>query len=55
MIIQLGGAHKKMKVHKGVLEYTITEDDVEIVIENVQDHVEEAGDKVDMQRDKILQ
>lgn len=34
----MGGVHKKMKAHKEVPEYTIIEDDAELVAERVQDH-----------------
>jgi hypothetical protein len=37
-IIHTGGPRKKAKAHKKILEYTITEDDVDLVAERVQDH-----------------
>jgi NACalpha-BTF3-like transcription factor len=40
MIIQSSGARKKMKAHKAVPKYTITEDDAELVVEKVHDRVE---------------
>jgi len=40
-IIHIGGPRKKEKVHKQILEYTITKDDVDLVTEKVQDRVEE--------------
>jgi hypothetical protein len=38
MIVQSRGASKKMKVHKDIPQYIITEDDAELVTERVQDH-----------------
>jgi hypothetical protein len=40
-ISQSGGTHKKEKVHKEPPEYTITEDDADLVAEKVQDRVAE--------------
>jgi NACalpha-BTF3-like transcription factor len=42
-------------VHKEVPEYAITEDDVELVVEKVHDHAEEAHEEGKKKRHKILQ
>jgi hypothetical protein len=34
-VLQTGGKHKKMKAHKGVPEFTIIEDDAELVAKRV--------------------
>jgi hypothetical protein len=45
LIIQIGGSRKKAKAHKQPPEYTITEDDADLVVEKVQEHaVEEFKD-----------
>jgi ParB-like chromosome segregation protein Spo0J len=43
-----------MKVHKSVPELTLTEDDVELVVEKVQDHTAESWDDVEKQREEII-
>jgi hypothetical protein len=55
MIVQSGGACKKMKVHKEVPEYTITEDDAELVTGKVQDHTIEEYEEEEKQRERIMQ
>jgi NACalpha-BTF3-like transcription factor len=40
-IIHTGGSRKKAKAHKQLSEYTITEDDVDLVAERVQDRAAE--------------
>jgi hypothetical protein len=50
---QMGGAHKKMKVHRTPPEYTIMEDDAEIVAQMVQDRTFEDFENVLCQRDII--
>jgi hypothetical protein len=37
-IIHIGGSRKKAKAHKKLLDYTITKDNVDLIIERVQDH-----------------
>jgi hypothetical protein len=37
-MLQAEGQRKNMKAHKSILELTLTEDDVELVVEKVQDH-----------------
>ena len=37
-IIHIGGLRKKAKAHKQILKYTITKDDVDLVIERVKGH-----------------
>jgi hypothetical protein len=53
-ILQSGGQCKKMKVHKGVPELTLTEDDAELVAEKVQDHATEAWDDAEKKREEII-
>jgi hypothetical protein len=55
MVVQTGGACKKMKVHKEVPEYTITKDDAELVTERVQDHTIEEYEEEEKQRERIMQ
>jgi hypothetical protein len=43
-----------MKAHKGILELTLTEDDAELVAENVQDRTMEAWYDVEKQREEIV-
>jgi hypothetical protein len=43
-----------MKVHKSVPELTLTEDDVEMVAEKVQDHATESWDDVEKKREEII-
>jgi hypothetical protein len=43
-----------MKAHKEVLEYTITEDDAELVMERVKDHVAEEYEEEEKQRERIM-
>jgi hypothetical protein len=40
-----------MKVHKGVHELTLTEDDVEMVVEKLQDRATEAWDDAEKKRE----
>jgi hypothetical protein len=37
-IIHIGGSRKKVKVHKQLPEYTITNDDIDLMAERVQYH-----------------
>jgi phosphoglycolate phosphatase-like HAD superfamily hydrolase len=53
-IIQIGGLRKKAKAHKDILEYTITEDDADLVAERVQDHATEEYEEVENQRERIM-
>jgi hypothetical protein len=53
-IVQTRGNRKKMKAHKGVLEFRITEGDVELVAEKVYDRVAESWDDVEKQREAIM-
>jgi hypothetical protein len=48
-IIHIGGSHKKAKAHKDIPEYTITEDDVDLVEERVQDHAMEEYEEAENQ------
>jgi hypothetical protein len=52
-IIHTGGLHKKAKAHKQILEYTITEDDVKIVAERVQDCATDEFEDAENQRGRI--
>jgi len=54
LIIQIGGAHKKSKVHREIPEYTITEDDSDLVAERVQDRTDEEYEEVEKQRETIM-
>jgi ribosome recycling factor len=54
MIVQSGGAHKKMKVQKSVPKYTITEDDAKLVAEKVQDCTTDLFEEVEKQRESIM-
>jgi hypothetical protein len=49
----MGGAHKKVKAHQTPPEYTITEDDVDMVAQMIQDRIVEDFNNVALQRDKI--
>jgi hypothetical protein len=53
-MLQEGGQRKNMKAHKDVPEFTITEDDAEMVEEKVQDHVAESWDDAEKQREEII-
>ena len=55
MVLQMGGACKKMKVHKDVLEYTITKDDVELFAKRVQERIIEEYEEGKKQRERIMQ
>jgi len=52
-IIHIGGSRKKAKAHKQIQECIITEDDVDLVIERVQDHITKAFEEDENQRWKI--
>jgi transcription initiation factor IIF auxiliary subunit len=52
-VIQMGGVCKKSKVHRMPPEYTITEDDADLVAQMVQDHTVEDFDNAQCQRDRI--
>jgi len=52
--VQIGGVHKKIKVHKEVPEYTITEDDAELVAKRVQYRTVEEYEEVEKQRERIM-
>jgi NACalpha-BTF3-like transcription factor len=41
-VLQIAGQCKKMKAHKEVPQFTLTEDDIELVAEKVQDHMVES-------------
>ena len=49
----MGGARKKSKVHKTPIEYMITEDDADLVVQMVQYHTVEDFDNAQSQRDRI--
>jgi hypothetical protein len=49
----MGGACKKMKVHRTPPEYTITEDDAEMIAQMVQDRTSEDFENVVHHRDRI--
>jgi hypothetical protein len=53
-VLQTTRQCKKMKAHKGILELTLTEDDAELVGENVQDRTMEAWYDVEKQREEIV-
>jgi prophage DNA circulation protein len=53
-VLQEWGQRKKMKAHKNVPELTITEDDADMVVEKVQDHVAESWDDTENQREEII-
>jgi hypothetical protein len=48
------GSRKKAKAHKDIPEYTITEDDADLVAERVQDHVTEEYEEAENQRERIM-
>jgi hypothetical protein len=50
---QIGGEYKKMKVQRTPPDYTITEDDAEMISRMVQDCIAEDFDNVVHHRDKI--
>jgi len=52
-MIQTGGACKKTKSHKIPPEYTITEDDADLMAQMVQDQTAEDFNKARCQRDGI--
>jgi hypothetical protein len=52
-VIQMGGARKKSKAHRTPPEYTITEDDADMVAQMVQDRIVEEFDNAQHQRDRI--
>jgi hypothetical protein len=52
-IIHTGGPCKKAKAHKQIPEYTITEDDVNLVAERVQDHAMDEFEEAENQRGRI--
>jgi hypothetical protein len=52
-IIQIGSVCKKAKVHKTPLEYTIMEDDADLMAQMVQDRTTEDFDEARGQRDKM--
>jgi hypothetical protein len=52
-VIQMGGARKKAKAHKTPPEYTITEDDADMVAQMIQDRTIEDFENVVRQRDRI--
>jgi len=41
-VLQIVGQCKKMKAHKEVPQFTLTEDDTELVAKKVQDHMVES-------------
>jgi NACalpha-BTF3-like transcription factor len=47
------GSRKKAKSHKKISEYTITEDDVDLVAERVQDHTMNEFEEAENQRGRI--
>jgi hypothetical protein len=49
----MGGARKKEKAHKTCPEYTITEDDADMVAQMVQDRIVDDFDNGGRQRDRI--
>jgi hypothetical protein len=52
-VIQTGGVCKNMKAHRMPPEYTITEDDADMVAQMIQDHTIEDFENVVCQRDII--
>jgi hypothetical protein len=52
-IIHTGGSCKKEKVHKQLPEYTIMEDDADLMAERVQDHATKDFEEAQHQRGKI--
>jgi hypothetical protein len=48
------GSCKKSREHKDIPEYTITEDDVELIEEKVQDHVAKEYEEAENQRERIM-
>jgi hypothetical protein len=53
LIIHTGGACKKAKMHKTLLEYTITEDDMDFMVERFHDREVEEFKDTQHQRDRI--
>jgi hypothetical protein len=51
--MQIGGAHKKMKAQRMPPEYTITEDDGEMIARMVQDYIAEDFDHDTHHKDRI--
>jgi hypothetical protein len=49
-IIHTGGSRKKAKAHKKLPEYTITEDDTDLMEEKVQEHTTEEFEDAQHQR-----
>jgi hypothetical protein len=49
----MGGCTKKAKEHKKTPEYTIIEDDADIVVQMIQDHTFKDFDNVVRQTEKI--
>jgi hypothetical protein len=47
--------HKKIKLHKIVPEYTITEDDAELVAKKVEDRASEEYEEAEKQKERIMQ
>jgi hypothetical protein len=52
-IIHTSESCNKTKAHKQILEYKITEDDVDLVTERVQDHATKEYEEVENQRGRI--
>jgi hypothetical protein len=52
-IIHTGGSHKKAKAHKQLPEYTITEDDTDLMAEKVQECTAEEFEDTQHQRGRI--
>jgi hypothetical protein len=52
-IIHTGGPRKKAKAHKQILEYTIIEDDVDLVADMLYDHAVEDFEEAKNQRGRI--
>jgi hypothetical protein len=53
-MLQSVGKLKKMKVHKGVCDLTLIEDDVELVEEKVQDHTIEVWYDAKKKREEVF-
>jgi hypothetical protein len=55
MVVHIGGECKKMKVHKEVPEYTITDHDEELVAKRLKDCATEEYEEAEKQRERIMQ
>jgi len=55
IILQRGWVCKKIKVHKEIPQYTITKDDMELVIDKVHDRTVEEYNEAEKPRERIMQ